>query len=123
MRYVLDESFRENQHFMFNNLFPKNLDIYEIMWKNMVQPGRPQMTIWRMRFASQIPKATDTHSGYVILIAFPRNSGCTNLLHTSRKRVYFAVRTEYLNIFGIVLVEDIPLCLKYLNKNKIQGYS
>jgi len=23
----------------------------EIMWKKIVQPGRPQMTIWRMRFA------------------------------------------------------------------------
>jgi len=27
--------------------------------------------IWRMRFASWIPNATDTHSEYVILIAFP----------------------------------------------------
>jgi hypothetical protein len=29
------------------------------------------MTIWRMRIARWIPKATDTHSEYVILIAFP----------------------------------------------------
>ena len=29
------------------------------------------MTIWRMRIACGIPKATDTHSKYVILIAFP----------------------------------------------------
>ena len=98
MTHVSDESCRENQHFMFNNLFPENRDIYEIICKHMAEPGRPQMTIWRMRFASRIPKATDTHSGYVILIAFPRNSGCTNLLHISRELVYFAVRTEYLNI-------------------------
>jgi hypothetical protein len=29
------------------------------------------MTIWRMRIACWIPKATNTHSEYVILIAFP----------------------------------------------------
>jgi len=31
-----------------------------------------QMTVWRMRIACWIPKATNTHSEYVILIAFPR---------------------------------------------------
>ena len=30
------------------------------------------MTIWRMRTACWIPKAKNTHSEYVILIAFPR---------------------------------------------------
>ena len=34
-------------------------------------PDMPQMTIRRMHIACWIPKATDTHSGYVILIAFP----------------------------------------------------
>jgi hypothetical protein len=29
------------------------------------------MTIWRMRLACWIPKATNTHSQYVIFIAFP----------------------------------------------------
>ena len=29
------------------------------------------MAIWRMRIACCIPKATDTHSEYVILTAFP----------------------------------------------------
>ena len=32
--------------------------------------GRAKMTIWRMRAACWIPKATDTHSQYVIFIAF-----------------------------------------------------
>jgi len=30
------------------------------------------MTMWRMRFACWVTKATDTHSEYVILTAFPR---------------------------------------------------
>jgi len=29
------------------------------------------MTIWRMRFAGWKPKAANTHSEYVIFIAFP----------------------------------------------------
>ena len=41
------------------------------MWKNIAEPGRPQMTTWRMRFACWIPKATNTHWEYLILIAFP----------------------------------------------------
>ena len=56
---------------MFNNLFLKNLDVSKIMWKNIVEWGRPQMTIWCMLIACWIPKATNTHSGCVILNAFP----------------------------------------------------
>jgi hypothetical protein len=41
------------------------------MWKNIVEPGRPQMKIWGMRISRLIPKATNTHSEYVTLIAFP----------------------------------------------------
>ena len=41
------------------------------MWKNIVEPDRPQMTIWPMYIACRIPKATNTHSGYANLIAFP----------------------------------------------------
>jgi len=40
------------------------------MWRN-VERGRPQITIWRMRIACWIPKATDTHLQYVIRFAFP----------------------------------------------------
>jgi hypothetical protein len=39
--------------------------------ENVVQSGRPQMTIWRMRIACWKPKATNSHSEYVILTAFP----------------------------------------------------
>jgi len=42
-------------------LFPKNRAVNEITRKNIVQPGRPQMTIWRMRIVCWIPKATNTH--------------------------------------------------------------
>jgi hypothetical protein len=42
------------------------------MWNNNVGPDRPQMTIWPMRIACWIPKATKTQSEYVIIIAFPQ---------------------------------------------------
>ena len=51
--------------------FFENRAAYEIMWKNIVERGRPQMTVWPMRFACWIPNDTDTHSQYVTLIAFP----------------------------------------------------
>jgi hypothetical protein len=39
----------------------------------MVEPDRPHAVLYiqRVRFACWITKATDTHSEYVILIAFP----------------------------------------------------
>jgi hypothetical protein len=41
------------------------------MWKNVADPDRPQMALWRLGIACWIPKATDTHSEYAIFIAFP----------------------------------------------------
>jgi hypothetical protein len=41
------------------------------MWKNIVERGWPQMTVWRVRIACWIPKSIGTHSEYVILIAIP----------------------------------------------------
>jgi len=57
---------------MYSNFFFfENRTAYETMWKNFVEPGKQLMTIWRMPIACWIPKATNTHSGYVILIDFP----------------------------------------------------
>jgi hypothetical protein len=55
----------------FTKLFTENRAVYELMWKNIVQQDRTHMTIWRMRIACWIPKATNTHSEYAIRIAFP----------------------------------------------------
>ena len=51
MRNVSDKSCRGNQntHFIFQ--FFLNGAVYEIMWKNTVEPSRLQMTIRRMRIA------------------------------------------------------------------------
>ena len=70
----LRKSCRENQntYFMFNNYFFENHAVYEMMWKNILELGRSQMTVWHMPIACWVTKATDTHSVYVILISSPR---------------------------------------------------
>jgi len=63
MRTVSDKICREDQNTCF-----------------MFRPGRRQLTIWRMRIACWIPKATNTISEYVILIV---------LLQTKVSRTHF----------------------------------
>ena len=71
MRNVSDKSCRENQntHFICSIFF---IFWDAIMRKNVVEPDRSQMAIWRMRIECWIIKATNTHSDYLILIAFPQ---------------------------------------------------
>jgi hypothetical protein len=70
MGNVADKSCRENRnkHFGFSVTFFENCAVYEITWKSFVKPGRTQMTIWRMRIACWIPKATNTRKGCIILV-------------------------------------------------------
>jgi hypothetical protein len=51
---------------------PPNRAIYKAVWENMVEPGRPRKTLWGMRIACRLTKATDTHSECLGLIAFAR---------------------------------------------------
>jgi hypothetical protein len=53
---VSDKSCRENQNtrFVFQKFLPENRTVYEIMWKNMGKPCRPQVTVWRTRIACWI---------------------------------------------------------------------
>jgi hypothetical protein len=78
MGNVSDKSCRYNQetHFMFSNFFSsENRAVYKILWRSITDPGRRQATgdniIRRLRRACWLPKATETHSEYVILIASP----------------------------------------------------
>ena len=51
--------------------FSRKRAVYEVMRKNIVEPGRPQMTAWCMSISCCIPKPANTQSEYVILTAFP----------------------------------------------------
>jgi hypothetical protein len=67
------KSSRENQNTYFlSNQFFENYFVYEIMWKNTVEPGRSQKKIWRKRIACWMTKAKNTNLDYVIFtVAFP----------------------------------------------------
>jgi hypothetical protein len=46
---------------------------YERMWKNMIEPGRPQMTTWGISIAWWVLKAKKTHTQNTSYIfAFPQ---------------------------------------------------
>ena len=98
----------QNTHFVFNNFFSKIVPFIEIMWKNIVEPGRPQMTIWRMHIACWIPKATNTHSESGILIAFPLQQWL-HVRHLTLHYTYIACcvtyfcNATYIPIYFVVL--------------------
>jgi hypothetical protein len=71
------------------------------MWKNVVEP---QLTIWRKRLEGWIPKAANTHSEYVIIIAFPLQQW----LHDWPR--YYVIRT--LPVFFPVLKFGVLYCFK-----------
>ena len=54
---------RENQntHFMFSSFFSENHAVNGIIWRNMIERGRPQMTRWSMRVSRWVAKAKNTH--------------------------------------------------------------
>jgi len=69
MRNIPDKLYREYQNtkFVLSNFFFsfENRSVYEIMWKNIGEPGRQQMTIWHLHIACLLPKATNTHTHVV----------------------------------------------------------
>ena len=71
IRNLWDKSCTENQNTFFVQKLFSESRVVLITWKNIVMRDRSQTTIRPMRFSYWIPKATDTHLEYVILIAFP----------------------------------------------------
>ena len=84
------------------------------MLKNIVEPGRPQMAIWRMGITCWIPKATNTHSEYVILFAFPLQQR----LHESA----LILRSTYTACLVYLLLLKKLLHLIYFCESKYRFY-
>jgi len=74
--------------------FFENCAFVKLYEKNIIQLDWPQMAIWQMRFACWMTKATNTHSGFVILIVFHDNDG-------------------YLKALQCYVVRTLPVVLKY----------
>ena len=64
MRNVSSKSRRENQNILclVAFFFFENRAIYEIMWKNLVEPDRQHVVLCRVPIACYKTKATNTHS-------------------------------------------------------------
>ena len=79
------------------------------MSKNIVDPGRPHMKIWRMRIAYWIPKTTDTHSEYAVLIAVPLQQGLPAPRYCVLRTLLISVREIIDEAFHFISV-DVNLC-------------
>jgi len=72
MRNISDKLKRKsNAHLSCNNFFLIHHAVYDIMWKNNIGPGMPQLTIWSMYIACRIPWLQTRNQYYVILLAVP----------------------------------------------------
>jgi hypothetical protein len=77
------------------------------------------MTVRRMRIACWVPKATDTHSNCVILIAFPRNQWLRERASLLRY-TYFAVLFT-VSFSGSVLCKIQVVGLKSMQFSLVNG--
>ena len=64
-------------HILFSITVLENRAFYKIIWKNIVERGMPQLTIWRMRIACW---TNNTNSEYNTYSFFHCNNSCTNAL-------------------------------------------
>jgi len=95
MKNVSEKRCRENQntHIVFGNSLPPPSSRSYRLWDNVEKYGTAgQATgdniIRRMPFACWITKATDTHSEYILLIAFPRQNWVRERASVSRLYVH-----------------------------------
>jgi hypothetical protein len=80
---------KKSKHtFHFQVLFPKKSCRFKITWKNLVNTDRQQITVWPICIACWITKTTNTHSEYVIIIAFPLQQ----LLHQRTSMLRYTYR-------------------------------
>jgi hypothetical protein len=74
MRNISGKRCTENKtYFILNTFFRKSCRLRDNVEKyGTARQATDNNIIGHMRFACWVTKATDTHSGYVLLIAFPR---------------------------------------------------
>jgi hypothetical protein len=98
-KFLRQNWYKESKHAMYVEYLTENRSFYEISWK--IWHGQTAINyniIWRMCFACWINKTTDTHSEYVTLIAFPRQT-CLREIATMLRYTYI-VSFIFRLIFG-----------------------
>ena len=109
--------YRRSRHtFYFQEPFFFNRAIYEIMRKYTVESCRPPMATWRTRTACWIPRATNKHSEYVILTAFPRKQWLNKRASVLRYTyiAYLVLLSKWLPVYVHNIIE-----LRFWQNNKL----
>ena len=110
MRNVLDEICTKNQNTFYvqKHSFFKNLTVYEIMWKNIVEPGSPQMAIEYSVCA--------LHAGYLKLPTYTQIMYYLLLFHCAtmivRKRISVTLYVRYIVCLVLVFLGTPCLLLR-----------
>jgi len=112
MRNIWDKICREiKTHILCFAFFFGSRAIYVIMCRNVVEPVRPEMTV--RRTACCIPKATNTCSEYVIIIASPRGTAVSQWLRccATNRKVAGSIPDGIIGIFHWHISSDRTMAL------------
>jgi hypothetical protein len=121
-------------HISCSITFYENGALCEAMWKKQgtARQATDHNIIWRMRFACWITEATDTHSSFLIHVAFPQpkwlRERATMLRYTYRAcfvrsaikiALLFFVRTYGVSAFCFIIFAS---CINYFRSPSISLY-
>ena len=97
--------------------------VYEIMWKNMVEPDEPQTTVRRMRFCA-LPAGwlrlhthararARTHTILYVILLFHGNNGYANTLQCYAVRILFVIlllrsALNYCASLAAIVIHTVP---------------
>ena len=126
MRNFSDKTLKKIKTHIFSSIIfiilLQNPAVYMIKSKSAIEPGRPQTILWRMRIACWIPKAANTLSEYVILVAFHHKNSCTNasgyyfilycLSCSDHERRHVSSKVH---IFRFLILQNVNNCKIFLN--------
>jgi hypothetical protein len=76
---------------VLNNFFLENHVIWNILWKNVVQPGSPQMTTWCVRFGCWVAVQEWRHTPIIF------NTHCSSTPTMVTRRLTLILRVLFLS--------------------------
>ena len=101
---------------LFPSVFPTKYPVYASPLPHTRRERcRPQMTTWRIRISCWIPKATETHSEYIIFIAFA-------LQRWLRERTSL-LRYTYIACLGTLSIADLETDKYRVIRNDCRGFN
>jgi len=92
--------------------FLENRAVYEIMWENISEPDRPKMTIWRMRIACWITKATE-------IIFYTYCFSTTTVVTRTRLNLMLCVKYTACLVLPQCLINDTIFGKTLLNTKRV----